>query len=619
MTTAPATEILLHARHAQSAWKGMRISERVRALARLRKQIAVDRELLIDAIVADIGKPALDALGGDVLVTLEQMRFYEKQAPRLLAPRRVGHSPLFFAGCRFEEHYEPHGVALIFGPANYPVQLSLVPAVTALYAGNAVVLKVSEKTPSVARAIGAVVAKSALPAGLLQVICAGPEESLPFIDAGPDFVFFTGSSRNGKAVAARTAALSIPTLLELGGNDAAIVFEDCNLKRAIEGIVYGAFSNAGQVCVGIKRLFVQQPLLDRFVHALVDRTASLRVGSGQDVELGILTPEAARHFQSQVQDALDQGASLELSNSSATGLPVILSGVPPQARILNEEAFGPVLCVQPFAAEHEAIALANATPFALGSSVWTRDMKRAQRVARALNSGSCSINDVIRNIANPHAAFGGNGASGYGRYHGAHGLHAFSRIKTIMENRSSRPHQVNWFPFTRKKYDSLDTVIELLHRPRGIMAALRRVIRFAFITGILAHAPTLGAQSAHLQLQVRLPAGAHGRIAYLLFNSPHGFPKDRAKAVIHGFSNLIGNERIEEIDVGQVPPGNYAVSIYLDENENGKLDSGIFGIPKEPVGASNNPRSRMGPPRFDDCVFTMTSAAKTLDINLVRP
>jgi acyl-CoA reductase-like NAD-dependent aldehyde dehydrogenase/uncharacterized protein (DUF2141 family) len=618
MTTTSANEIIRRAHEAQVAWASSKAPERVRAMARLRKQVAADRELLVEAIIADTGKPALDALGGDVLVTLEHMRFYERRAARMLAPRRVGRSQLFFAGCRFTEHFEPHGVVLVFGPANYPLQLSLVPAITALYAGNAVVLKVSEKTPTVARAIEEVLQKANLPPNLLQVVCASPEESQALVDAVPNFVFFTGSTANGKAVAARAVAHGIPTLLELGGSDAAIVFDDCDLKRTIEGVVYGAFSNAGQVCVGIKRLFVQQPLFDRFVQALVDRTASLRVGSGHEAELGTLAPEAARLFQSQVQDALDRGASLELSNASAAGLPVILSGVPPQARILNEEAFGPVLCVQPFSSEQEAITLANRTSFALGASVWTRNMKRAQRVARALNAGSCAINDVIRNIANPEAAFGGNGASGYGRYHGAHGLYSFSRIKTVMENRSFR-RPVNWFPFTRKKYEGLDSVIELLHRPCGIVAALRRVVRFAFITGMLAHASTLGAQSAHLQLQVRLPAGAHGRIAYLLFNSPHGFPKDKEKAVIHRFSNPVGNEKVEEIDVGQVPPGQYAVSIYLDENENGKLDSGIFGIPKEPVGASNNPRSRMGPPRFDDCVFTMTSAAKTLDINLVRP
>jgi acyl-CoA reductase-like NAD-dependent aldehyde dehydrogenase/uncharacterized protein (DUF2141 family) len=619
MRSPSASDSLHRAREAQKNWAATPLSERVRFLARLRKQVAADRELLVEAIMADTGKPALDALGGDVLVTLEHMRFYERRAPRLLASRRVGRSSIFFNGCKFTEHLEPHGVVLVFGPANYPLQLSLVPTITALYAGNAVILKASEKAPSVAREIEEVLRRADLPPGLVQVVCAGPEESQAFIDAGPDFVFFTGSTKNGREIATRAAARGIPTLLELGGNDAALVFADCDMKRTTEGVVYGAFSNAGQVCVGIKRLFVEEPIYETFVRAVVQRSSQLRVGSGDGVDLGKLAPAAKDLFQAQVQEALDQGATLETAGPYGDGMPIILSNVPRQSRLLQEGAFGPVLCVQPFTLEEEAIAAANESPFALAASVWTRDMQRAHRITRALHVGNCSINDVIRNIANPEAAFGGNGASGYGRYHGKEGLRAFSRIKTAMENRSSRTHQVNWFPFTRKGYENLDLLIEFVHRPRGVFAALRRVLRLAFIAGILANASMLGAQVAHLQLKVRLPANAHGRIAYLLFSSPSGFPKDKSKALQHGFSTPVGTEAVEAIDIGPVPPGKYALSIYLDENGNGKLDSGMFGIPKEPVGASNNPRSRMGPPHFDDCVFTMTPATKTLDINLVRP
>jgi len=617
MSVLSATERIARAHKAQTAWGAMSAANRARALARLRRQIAADREQLVHAIVADTGKPALDALGGDVLVTLEQMRLYERRAPRLLAPRRVRRSPVFFKGCRFSEHFEPYGTALIFGPANYPLQLSLIPAVTALYAGNAVLLKVSERTPLVARAIEDLAKRAALPPDLLQVVASSPEQSGALIDADPDLVFFTGSSVNGKAVAARAAARGIPTLLELGGSDAALVFADCDVERTIEGIVYGAFSNAGQVCVGVKRLFIEQPIGDVFIAGLVRRAAALRIGAGHEGDLGRLTTEpAGTLFHAQVQDALNQGAKLETAGPSTDGMPLILSNVPAGARLLREEAFGPVLCIQPFTTEEEAVALANTSAFALGASVWTRDFARARRIARALNAGSCSINDVIRNIANPEAAFGGNSASGYGRYHGVHGLHAFSRIKTIMENRSAQ-RPVNWFPLTRKKYDGLDLLIELRHLPRGIIAVLRRAMRFAALAGILA--PTMKAQAAHLLLQVHLPTEAHGRVAYLLFTSRDGFPQNKKKAVVHGFSNPVGHEAVETIDVGELPAGQYAASVYLDENENGKLDSGLLGIPKEPVGASNNPRRRMGPPHFEDSAFTMSSATQTLTINLVRP
>lgn len=619
MKALSADERIKRARSAQIAWGATTMKDRVRALARLRRQIALDRESFVDAIVADTGKPALDALGGDVLVTLEMMRFYERRAARLLRPRQVGRSRLFFPRCRFTEYYEPRGVALIFGPANYPLQLSLVPAITALYAGNSVVLKVSEKTPALAHLVDDIATRAALPPDLLQITTAGPAEAGALIDARPDFVFFTGSSSNGTAVASRAAALGIPTLLELGGSDPAIVFADCDFERTLEGVVYGAFSNAGQVCVGVKRLIVEKPLYQGFLNALVRRASELRIGAGQEHDMGTLPAEAARTLlNAQVQDALSKGARQETSGDSANGAPIILSEVPPDARLAREECFGPVLCVQTFTSEREAIDLANASPYALGASVWTRDPDRGRRIARALNAGSCAINDVIRNIANPHAAFGGNAASGYGRYHGAEGLHAFSRIKTVMENRSSKQSEINWFPLTQKKYEGLNTLIELLHRPRGVLSALRRIMHLATVAGALGSS-SLQAQAAHLLLQVKLPAGAHGRVAYLLFDSSNGFPQDKSKALKHGFSGPVGQGPIQTVDVGDLPPGRYAASVYLDENDNGKLDSGFLGIPKEPVGASNNPRHRMGPPRFEDCIFTMNSSNLSLPIQLVRP
>ena len=176
MTLISPAERFERARAAQVDWAKRRPSDRKDALERLRKQTAANRSLLVDAIVADTGKPALDALGGDVLVTLEQMLFYERHSAKLLAPRRVGRSLLFYGRSRFSEHFEAHGVALVIGPANYPLQLCLVPAVTALYAGNAAVMKVSEKTPAVASAILQVVQSSDLPADLLQICCIGSEE-----------------------------------------------------------------------------------------------------------------------------------------------------------------------------------------------------------------------------------------------------------------------------------------------------------------------------------------------------------------------------------------------------------------------------------------------------------
>jgi acyl-CoA reductase-like NAD-dependent aldehyde dehydrogenase/uncharacterized protein (DUF2141 family) len=622
MNRISTLERMDRARYAQRAWAALPLAARAGTLASLRRKIAAARDYIVEALMQDTGKPLLDALSGDVLVTLEQMLFYERNAARILAPRKVGKSAVFYRGATFHEQFEPHGVAIIYGPSNYPFQLSMVPAITALYAGNAVVLKVSERTPAVARIVEEL-CSGTLPAGLLQVVQDDPASAAAYLDFNPSIVFFTGSSANGRKVAARAAAQLVPTVLELGGKDAALVFADCNLERTVEGVVYGAFSHAGQVCVGIKRLFVEQSIYGVFLERLLRRMASLRIGSGHDCDFGALRSEAARQLlKSQVEEALAGGARLEtLSTGELWGdSPIVLSNVPAEAHLLTEESFGPVLCVQPFSTEAEAISFADDSAFSLSASVWTRNMQRARRIASALHTGSCAINDVVRNIANPHAGFGGNASSGYGRYHGSHGLLAFSRVKTVMTMNSSRRREINWFPFTRKTYKRLDTLIELRHRPRGLFNALRRLFVVVFISALLVSTSAQSpARQSHLRLKVELPPNAHGDIAYAVFSSPNGFPRDINKAKRHGFFHPQASSSTVQFDVGSLPPGRYAASVYLDENGNHKLDFGFLGIPKEPVGASNNPKSRMGAPRFNNCAFDMGASDKTLQIKLVDP
>lgn len=613
-----AAEIMARAREAQHQWSNLSVSKRVQVLAGFRRIIAQKRNEIVAAVIADTGKTALDALSGDVLVTLEQMIFYERRAARLLRPRRVGKTRVLFPGCSFYEQYEPHGVALIYGPSNYPFQLTMVPALTALYAGNSAVIKVSERAPAVAKLISDL--STQLPKDLLQVIAAEPATAAALIDADPDIVFFTGSSTNGRVVASRAALRLIPTILELGGKDAALVFADCDLTRTIEGVVYGAFANAGQVCVGIKRLYVEQPMYEKVIALLRERVNQLMIGSQTDCDLPrIENPQLRQRLQEQVRDAVARGATLEAGGGGCDG-PMLLTNVDPQSRVATEETFGPVLCVSSFRNESEAIALANSTPFALGASVWTRDLLRGRRVASALNAGTCSVNDVIRPIANPQAAFGGNGASGNGRYHGPHGLLAFTRVKTVMTLQGRRRREIHWFPSSERTRAGLDKLIELRHRPRGWLNAVRRILGLAALfTLYAAGAQAQSPAKTHLRLDVHLPKKDHGNVGWAVFDSPKGFPDDKTKAVRHGFTFADGTQSTIEIDAGPLPAGRYAVAAYLDENGNHKLDHGFLGIPKEPVGASNNPRGRLGPPHFGECAFSLGAQDETIQIWLVEP
>ena len=267
----------------------------------------------------------------------------------------------------------------------------------------------------------------------------------------------------------------------------------------------------------------------------------------------------------------------------------------------------PLSASRRFDDEAEAIALANASPFALSSSVWTRNRARGRRIAARLSAGSCAVNDVIRTIANPYAAFGGNRLSGYGRYHGPEGLRAFSRVKTVMFASDRRKREINWFPFNSRTKRQLARLLKFRHGGKGIAARLRRPLLSLLVSTILstAHAATTQALT-HLAIDVGLTNHAHGELAYLIFASRYGFPGDREKAIRRGFLPIPDRAQQLRIET-DLPPGTYAVSVYEDLNGNHKLDHNLIGIPNEPVGVSGNPIGRFGPPRFDECSFRLSS------------
>jgi acyl-CoA reductase-like NAD-dependent aldehyde dehydrogenase len=516
MTTRNPDQIFACARESQASWAALSVSRRCAFLGDLRREIALQSESIADTIAHETSKPLLDALSGDVLVVLEHLRYYESHAAQLLRPRRIGNPSLLFRGAHFETHYEPHGIALIFAPSNYPFQLSIVPLITALAAGNAVVLKCSERTPKTATLIAKLCAKANLPPDLVQVLDDGPEQSAALVHARPDFIFFTGSSRNGQQIAQDAAKHLIPAIFELGGKDASLVFADCHLNRAVEGITYGAFSNSGRVCVAVKRAYIEASIYDEFLIRLKQCIEKVRIDTSPDSDFCPLSENEQSNLRAQVEDALARGATLHwpLDRAAIAHEPTLLSNVPPEARILTEESFGPVLCLAVFQNEAEAISLANASPFALSSSLWTHNQARGRRVAAQLSAGSCSINDVIRNVANPYAAFGGNGLSGYGRYHGPEGLHAFSRVKTLMLTSDRPTREINWFPFKSRTRQQLASLIRFRHGTTGLIAKIGRLLLPLLVCAIL---PVVRAeqskQQTYLSVTVELPPAGIGNAA----------------------------------------------------------------------------------------------------------
>jgi len=415
-------------------------------------------------------------------VVLEHLRWCEQNAARVLAPRRVGAPALLYTGCRFTEIEEPHGVALVLAPWNYPLQLSLIPATTALFAGNAVVLKCSEFTPKTAALIADCAQQAGLPEDVLSVTSGGASEGAELLEAGPDLVFFTGSSRVGRIVAASAAQKLIPCVLELGGKDACLIFASAPFERAIEGACYAAFSNAGQVCVGAKRIYVERSIFESFVARFVERAKQLRIGSDLASDMGPIRIAPLRaSLTAWLEDALATGATLHTSftaSSESIG-PLIFTNVAPQALIRTDETFGPIVWIEPFNNEGDAVARANDSPFALGASVFSGDVAQSQRVVRRLLVGGVSLNDAIRQVGNPMAPFGGNRSSGYGRYHGESGLRTFSRVKTTMEVRGSGTQERHWFPASTKTFRELRALLHMRHGRGSFVARVIELLRVA--------------------------------------------------------------------------------------------------------------------------------------------
>ena len=450
------------ARTAQQVLGRMSVRERLADVAKLKRYILAQKDSIARRISEETGKCETDALLLEVFPALDIIDHYEKHAARILADERVP-TPLILLGKRSRVFYEPLGVLLVISPWNYPFHLSFVPAVSGLIAGNAVILKPSQYTP-LRGVIEDMVRESGFLADAFQVVYATRHSAAALIDQRPDKIMFTGSVAAGKKVMEQAAQYLIPVELELGGKDPMVVFDDVNLERTVNGAMWGAFVNCGQTCTSVERIYVQEGIYDAFVASLVAKTRRLKIlsasqgeGDGGQLDVGCMTTAAQLEIvERQLAEAVAQGATVLTGGACVPGTrifpPTIVTNVNHAMSVAKDETFGPVVVVMKFKTEEEAVALANDSVFGLSASVWSRDLCRAERVARAIRTGNVSINAALATQGNSALPYGGLRDSGFGRYRGKFGLQAFSNIKSVLIDRQSGNPEMYWYPYSEKKY-----------------------------------------------------------------------------------------------------------------------------------------------------------------------
>jgi acyl-CoA reductase-like NAD-dependent aldehyde dehydrogenase len=454
--TSLLPEIVARARATQVSWAKVPIRQRCAQLRVFRDQVMSSRDALAEGVVRETGKPRAEALFADIFVALSTAQYFSDNGERLLQSESVPHHSLAAKAKSGRLTYEPFGVIALISSWNYPLAIPLSQIIPAILAGNAVVCKTSEFTPQCGALIEQLFASSGFPKNLVTVIQGKGEVGQALIDAAPDKIFFTGSVATGRRVAEVSARKLIPSVLELGGKDAMIVLRDADLDVAASAAVWGSFTNCGQVCLSVERLFVEQSVNQRFAAVCVEKTKKLRLGAGSDPasDVGpLIRPEHVRRLNDLIHDAEERGAKVLCGGRPRPDLgpnffePTVIVNVDATMRLFQEETFGPILAIQSVGDADEAIAHANDSPFALAASIWTGDAARGEAIARRLRAGAVMINDAISYFAIAEAPHGGCGASGWGRTHGKAGLLEMVQTKYIDIDRLPRREKPWWYRY----------------------------------------------------------------------------------------------------------------------------------------------------------------------------
>lgn len=442
------------AKDALPQWKKIPISQRAtivdKASQILIEKYGAEGEMseLKQVIMDEVGKPLSEA-DVEVIESSDMLSYFAENAPKQLQPKKIDYNKELWPTKNGTIVFEPKGVVAIIKAWNYPLEIPIWSIGPALMAGNTVVFKPSEYSSLVAQEIVQIFEKAGLPKGVLNLVLGGADVGRFLVNQKDiSMVDFTGSVAAGKEIAIECGKTLTPCILELGGNDAAIVLADTNIELAANGLTWGAFCNAGQVCVGVKRAFIEESIFDTLSKAIIEKTNNLRHG----VDYGpIISQKQLEKIEEFINEAICKGAVVlaggkKIKNSKGYFFsPTVLGNIDSTMKIMNEECFGPILPIISIKAIKDGLSQSNNSDYGLGASIWTSNNDKGVELAGELETGMVWINDV--NVAYSEAPWGGIKQSGHGVALSEYAIMEYVNKKHINVEMSSDQRRAWWYPY----------------------------------------------------------------------------------------------------------------------------------------------------------------------------
>jgi|SRR5215218_258006 len=463
--------MVARARAAQPGWWDLGFDGRGAIMRRAQHWVLDNSERVIDTIVSETGKTREDALLAEVGYAAQAFGFWAKNAEKFLADRKIRTLSPALLGKKLGVRYRPRGVVGVIGPWNYPLVNSFGDCIPALMAGNTAVLKPSEVTPLTSLLMAELFAECGAPPNVYQALTGLGDVGAELIDH-VDFVMFTGSTATGRKVAERAASNLTPFGLELGGKDPMIVLRDADVERAANAATFYSMQNGGQTCISVERVYVEEPVYDRFVKIVTDNVSKLRQGVPGEpgtVDVGAVTfAKQAEILEAHVADAREKGATVLVGGHSGNGpgrffQPTVLTDVDHSMACMTEESFGPTLPIMKVRDADEALRLANDCQYGLQASVWTKDIARGEQIASEIHAGVANVNEHMLSYTALDLPMGGWKESGLGTRHGEEGIRKYCRQQSSLVTRFGPKREYFMFPYTKRSWKITRTFLKTVY------------------------------------------------------------------------------------------------------------------------------------------------------------